>query len=298
MPNYNINISVIICTYNHPEKVTTLIKSLLASSYRKNFEIIIIEQLGSGELENNIRRLDNRIKYFNLQQKGLNQARNFGISKAKGKIIAFTDDDCLVNKKWLIEIEHSFNDKSYVGIFGNFLPYKKSERKNYICPSTIKLETAQIINKPLEHWKIGSGGNMAFRKNIFSEIGCFANILGQGAVGGGGDDVEFIFRLLVNHKTLFFNPKMLVYHDKWLTKRENEELKLKYLSGNIACYLGLYLSGYKIGLKVMMSLIKDNWKSNNSHHFNNLVNKFKVITIIIKGVLLGIYILINNMRNN
>jgi len=49
---------------------------------------------------------------------GLGYARNTGVSHARGDIVAFTDDDCLVDPEWLGEIVARFSDPEVLGVAG------------------------------------------------------------------------------------------------------------------------------------------------------------------------------------
>ena len=87
-------VSVILPTYNRPEKLVEAIKSVLEQSYQ-NFEIIVINDAGA-DVENIISFLNQRknITYMkHSQNRGLAAARNSGIKVARGKYIAYLDDD-------------------------------------------------------------------------------------------------------------------------------------------------------------------------------------------------------------
>lgn len=99
-------VSVVITTYNRP---VTILKRALDSVVQQtmtDFEIIVVNDAPKSiELVNEIRILidsykkDNIIYIVHAINSGACQARNTGINKAKGKFIAFLDDD----DEWISE---------------------------------------------------------------------------------------------------------------------------------------------------------------------------------------------------
>ncbi len=90
-------ISVLIATKNRPTQLSQCLRSLLLNTY-KNFEILVLDQSTTGKTEKYVRALKNKnITYLKLNNPGKSKALNWGISMAKGKILAFTDDDCITH---------------------------------------------------------------------------------------------------------------------------------------------------------------------------------------------------------
>ena len=85
--------SVIITTFNRPDQLKTAVKSVLEQTI-KNLELIIVND-GGVNIENVLLGFeDDRLIVINkLQNEGPAAARNSGIKFAKGKYIAFLDDD-------------------------------------------------------------------------------------------------------------------------------------------------------------------------------------------------------------
>ena len=92
-----VEVSVIVPTYNRLKKLPITINSILNQTF-DDFEIIIVND---GEDEISVQKVisefnDSRIHYLiNQRKKGANGARNTGLEQAKGKFIAFLDDDDL-----------------------------------------------------------------------------------------------------------------------------------------------------------------------------------------------------------
>ena len=230
-------VSVVINTYNRPQKIKACLKSILQSSFQ-HFEVIVIEQ-SNVRARRVVRRLnDSRIKYFQLKRRGVGRAKNFGLLKAKGAVVAFTDDDCIVDKNWLGNIHTSFQEnKGIIGLFGKVLPYRPEEHQGRICPATFLNTRKRLLDKPLPHWKyIGFGNNMAYRKKVFGALGGFKEWLGPGSIGSNAEDAEFALRALRNGYKILYNPKVVIFHDRWLTPEEFRKQRLSYSCGEVACY--------------------------------------------------------------
>lgn len=86
--------SIIITTFNRPDKLREAIASVLAQTF-SDFELILVNDGSSksyAELEEYIKGKE-QIHYFYKQNEERSIARNFGIAKAKGQWICFLDDD-------------------------------------------------------------------------------------------------------------------------------------------------------------------------------------------------------------
>lgn len=238
MKNINNFISVIINTYNRPLQCIEAIQSILKNEYNK-FEIIIVEQCGNKQIPNFIKsaKISNKVKYFNLQVSHVSKAKNYGINQARGRIIVFTDDDCLVDKNWLKEINLAFKKNGeIVGILGQITPYTPKKNLGKVCPIYFKSKKPQVFSDFTEHWKIGFGCNMAFKKNAFNEAGMFKTWLGSGSIASNAEDAEFMLRLLLINKKLLYTPRIKVFHNRWLTPQEFKVVYFSYLRGQAACY--------------------------------------------------------------
>ena len=86
-------ISVIVPTFNRPQMLIESVKSILSQTYQ-NFEILVINDAGEdlSEILNSVN--DKRIRYIqHTENKGRSASKNTGIKSAKGKYIAYLDDD-------------------------------------------------------------------------------------------------------------------------------------------------------------------------------------------------------------
>ncbi|ASJ11442.1 glycosyltransferase [Thermococcus thioreducens] len=86
-------VSIIIPTYNREKLLERAINSVLNQTF-DNFEILIVDGARRKDTEDLVRSFgDGRLRYISQRGEGIANARNIGVKKAKGKLIAFLDDD-------------------------------------------------------------------------------------------------------------------------------------------------------------------------------------------------------------
>jgi len=98
-------ISIIVPVYNGELFLSSCLDALLYQTYPK-YEIIVVDNNSSDKTSQLLQKYRGNPKvkttYEPLRSRGA--ARNKGIFLAKGKIIAMTDVDCIVDKNWLKSI--------------------------------------------------------------------------------------------------------------------------------------------------------------------------------------------------
>ena len=103
-----IKISVIIPTYNRPGLLIKCLRNLSQQSFpKKNYEVIVVTDGPDIETRSVVSLLSEQELFFNVfcyslnEKKGPAAARNKGVVYAKGRLLVFTDDDCLPQQDWL-----------------------------------------------------------------------------------------------------------------------------------------------------------------------------------------------------
>ena len=105
-------VSVVIPTANRKNHLVDCLRALFEIDYPKSkLEIIVVEGSPQMGTINMVKNDFENVKLLIERRKGVSFARNIGGDAAKGEIIVFTDDDCIVDKEWLRCIVHAFNDE-------------------------------------------------------------------------------------------------------------------------------------------------------------------------------------------
>jgi glycosyltransferase involved in cell wall biosynthesis len=194
-------VSVVICTYKKRESLRKAIDSVLDSSYR-NFELIVVSDGGKIDLSQK--------GFILLEQKhrGLASARNTGIKNSKGEIIAFTDDDCIVERDWLKEIVNSFDSPEIGAVSGKSIEYFHEPKENlfWTCNrfGLIKVNPKKIDKND---FVVVHGCNMAFSRKALEEINFFDENFTYYF-----EEIDVAVRLLKKGFKIKINGKAVVKH--------------------------------------------------------------------------------------
>jgi len=123
--------SVVIPLYNKANEISTTLVSALTQTFQE-FEIIILNDGSTDASLAEVEQIkDARIQIFTTENKGVSQARNFGITKAKAPLIAFLDADDLWHPHHLEDL------KQLCERYPNCGMYCKAYEKSYFGKHTV-----------------------------------------------------------------------------------------------------------------------------------------------------------------
>ena len=216
----NIDISVIICTRERAESLSTTLTSLqnLRLAAGLTYELLLIDNGSSDktrELAHSFMETNPEIyRYYYEPKKGKSNALNLGIQKAQGDILAFTDDDVIIDPNWLQEFWDTFAEREDVlAIQGKILLSKEiGQLPPWVDPDDLLFLTYYSPSDLPCYCDTLVGANMAFRREVFEKYGLFNPLLGPGA-SGFGEETEFAIRIKEAGEKIFFQPSALIIHE-------------------------------------------------------------------------------------
>ncbi|MEO0416765.1 MAG: glycosyltransferase, partial [Verrucomicrobiota bacterium] len=91
--------SIVICTYKGCERMREVLESTTKINY-PDYEVIVVNDGDDNSVRQLVSRFDS-IQHVGIDHGGLSNARNVGAETATGEIIAYTDDDCILEPDWL-----------------------------------------------------------------------------------------------------------------------------------------------------------------------------------------------------
>lgn len=244
------SISVVICTRNRPEALATCLQALLQNTDQDR-EIIVVDNASDTDATQKVVAGFAGVRYIREDRKGLDIARNTGARHASNNIIAYTDDDVLVDSGWIAALKTAFRNKTTLAVTGLVIPAALQTPAQYIFEKywgfnkgyTPTCFDHRYFLTHLEHgvpvWDIGAGANMAFRREAFELLGWFDERLDVGASGCSGDS-EFWYRVLAEGWNCVYLPHIHVFHQHRSERKSLYKQLFSYMRGQVSSLLVQY----------------------------------------------------------
>lgn len=242
--------TVIVPTAGRADKLEHCLDSLRALRY-PSFDVLVVDNRpqdpATRQVIEALARQDARVGYTSEPRPGLSVARNHGIARtASSEIVAFTDDDVVVDPDWLGALMRPFmRDRYVVAVTGLVLPSELETHAQWsferyrgfgrgLEPRLFDLDGHRSHDRPLyPYWGgiFGSGNSMAFRRAELCAIGGFDTALGAGSIARAGEDVEALSQLVLSGGRIAYEPHAVCWH----THRSDERaLRRQMFSYGIA----------------------------------------------------------------
>jgi len=206
--------SIIIPVYNDKKKLEKLLVSL-EQQFCKDFEVLLVDDNskdGSYELAQDYKAKYPLTVLRTKKNSGPAVARNMGIVKALGRVLLFTDSDCLLPENW-VENYSQIMDKNFDIVTGKV----KMLNSNLLGDSMSALGFPAGGSLGFDKmWKVEKDGstiqivtcNCAIRKKVFDLVGLFDETFPLPF----GEDTEMSQRLLKKGYKIFYSPLVYIKH--------------------------------------------------------------------------------------
>lgn len=235
-------VSVIIPTHERAHQLRSSLRSVLALNYPwSRYEVVVVDSAprtnATSELVEQIGLSSSdcpRVCYIREDRPGRGRACNRGLSIARGEIVAFTDDDVVVDAHWLAELARGFSvAEATACVSGLILPLELETiaqawflsrfRPEYTAPRAADPQFTQRLfgisdhrpNMPLYPYKLPEGaarGIIAYKRSVLRSVGHFDPALGAGTPTGGGEDLDLALRTMLKGYKLAYEPAAVAYH--------------------------------------------------------------------------------------
>ena len=152
---------------------------------------------------------------------GLGRARNLGLRVVDEEIVAFTDDDCLVDPSWLARMVDAFDASERPGfVTGQVRSDVEDRRRAWLAVSVTDDVAPRALRRGDDPRRFGHGANMGWRRDVLEQIGGFDDFLGVGSPLRAAEDVDAWWRALEAGETGWYTPDAVVVHRQWRGRRE------------------------------------------------------------------------------
>ena len=223
-----VSLSIAICTKDRAERLERLLASLDAvapTSRFKSLEILVIDNASVDDSTQRVAARHSLVRYVREPLTGLDFARNAALHAATGDLLAYLDDDVVVDIHWLEGLHSVWSDCPDAGGYsGLVMPYKLDTRAQIAFEyfggfgrgfTRIHHHGQKFVDPlfPVGSGQVGAGCNMAFDRRLLLDIGGFDEALDTGAPLPGGGDLDIFYRVLRTGRGMVYEPAYAVFHE-------------------------------------------------------------------------------------
>lgn len=223
-------VTVVVATRDRHQQLAACLRSILAVSYPA-FEVIVVDNAPSDDAtRRTVAELfgdDPRVRYVREGRPGASHARNVGAAAGRGVVVAFTDDDAVVDELWLAALVAGFGDDPRVAcVAGLTLPgaLETPAQQAFEAYGGMGLGfEARVYDLeenrgdtrlyPYTAGIFGASNNVAFRRAPFVARGGFDEALGPATPAFGAEDLDVFLALILDGHRIAYQPAAMVRHE-------------------------------------------------------------------------------------
>lgn len=169
--------SVVIITRNRARVLEDCLRHLSRQT-RPADEIIVVDSSSNEETVELLRRWP-EVRCIRIvgARNNMPQARNAGIAQARGDVVAFIDDDCMVSDRWLSEMLAGYDAPDVGGVGGRVVDSRlltpRESRVGVINPDGTLVRNFASPDASERDVDWLAGGNMSFTREALAASGGF-----------------------------------------------------------------------------------------------------------------------------
>lgn len=215
-----LTISVVLCAYT--EKRWQDLLAAVHSVRRQTlsaYEIILVIDHNPRLLQRAQDWLTGIIIVENSDISGLRGARNSGVARARGEVIAFLDDDAIAEPGWLAALSQGYRDARVLGTGGAVKPLWVKQEPAWFPEEFYWVVGCSYKGMPLQDAPVRNpiGANMSFRREVFATVGNFTTGLTENhgpQHAGGCEETELSIRAYQEwpQRAIIYHPRASILH--------------------------------------------------------------------------------------
>lgn len=202
------DLSVVIPTYGRPRQLAACLAAFAeVDCGESTFEVVVVDDGSPEPLDEVAGPFADRLQVRVIRQdnRGAATARNTGALAARGRVLAFTDDDCLPDEDWLSELLRALPEAGDACAGGRTI--------NVLEHNSCSVASQLLVDYIYEYYnrdgpEFFTSNNLAVPAAAFEELGGFDTEFPF----SGGEDRDFCSRWLHSGRRLVYVPDAVIRH--------------------------------------------------------------------------------------
>jgi len=230
-----MKVSAVVCTYSEDiyEHFQEAVDSVLAQTY-DDIELVLVSDGNEAvyqRMKDDYGHLENTIVSRTDENVGISAARNHGIERATGDVVAQIDDDAIADPEWIEELVDIYESTDAIAVGGKMTPAWVAGKPDFLPEEFYWLigVTHRGFAESGEEVRNTFGSNISFRREVLTELGGFdPNVGRKGDAEIQAHESELCTRLRQEFgRGVVYNPDAKVAHKvfdyrtepRWLIER-------------------------------------------------------------------------------
>lgn len=236
-PRSSVDLSLVVTTRNRAERLPDTLEQLSGIRSDRKWELILVDNGSTDETASVIAEFSNQapvpVQSPFEPEPGLGRALNAGVRQARGAVVATTDDDCYPRSDYVDAVLSVFERHQVGYMGGRVLLHDETDARVSVFEGE---EPLLLPSGYFPYPGFVGGGNLAFRRTVFDQIGGFDPDLGVGTPFPC-EDIDFCARASAVGWHGGYFPEPTVYHAHGRQPgQEEEQLGRSYARARGAYY--------------------------------------------------------------
>jgi glycosyltransferase involved in cell wall biosynthesis len=224
MDDETLKFSLVLGTVGRTEELARFLQHLDQQTHR-NFELIIVDQNPEGTLDPLIRQYRERFPLLHLRSEhGLSRARNVGLQRFSGDVVAFPDDDCWYDPDTLGKIAPAFLENPKCdGLTGRAVDNSRPGAYGWFPRKSGWVDKRNV-------WRRGISYAIFLRATVIRAVGPFDESLGPGSQNGklSGDETDYLIRAIGSGFSIYYRADLRFFHLDLVSRYDTTAIKKSY----------------------------------------------------------------------
>jgi len=209
-PNPGVAFSLIVPTVDRAAELERLLTSLQGQTLR-DFEVLIVDQNADDRVAAVVERCGGGLSVVHLRcQRGTSRARNLGIRRATGTVLAFPDDDCWYPPDVLQEVWAELSAHPQ----WDGLAIRARNDRGKLTGNNLDHVRGRVTH--LNSLRRGNANCLFLRRQVLTRVEGFDETLGPAARWPASEDIDLLYRVAHAGFHIRFLSDLYVGHDEMI----------------------------------------------------------------------------------